>query len=198
MASLCVSGMCRRSAATAVVMALLSQTAAAQGSAVAHGVEEIVVLRLLRVSRIAPTNFCSGANTVFPQAATIEDSYDLKAVSTDTAGRVTDANGAHAGTLHACYGPTSDVRIYSFYAQGEVGGVAVTGRGQCRVTKRDSPEAGISPFNCQLDLMPLTPGYIGGQLTTNGLGSRATLGPDTNPSGYTQTSIATFRLWKTR
>jgi hypothetical protein len=148
---------------------------------------------------MAPTDFCTAARTAFAQPATIEDRYELRAVATDEAtGRVVDASGAAVGMLHACYGPTADVRTYSFFADGEIRGVAMVGRGQCRVTRRDFPEAGISTFSCQLDLMPLTSAYVGGQLTTNGLGSRAVLGPDTSPAGYTQTSIATIRLWKKR
>ena len=88
--------------------------------------------------------------------------------------------------------------FYSFFGDGEIGGVAFIGRGQCRVTRRDFPAAGISAFTCQLDLTPLASAYVGGQLTTNGLGSRAVLGLETSPAGYTQTSIATIRLWKKR
>jgi hypothetical protein len=53
-------------------------------------------------------------------------------------------------------------------------------------------------FACQLDLTGLPPEYVGGQLTTNTLQSRTTLGSDTDPPGYTQPSIATIRLWKKR
>lgn len=165
----------------------------------AGDVEDIDVVRLLRLSRIAPTDFCAATRTAFLQPATIEDRYELRAVATAaTTGQVIDASGIAVGTLHACYGPTADARIYTFFGEGDIGQVAIVGRGQCRVTRRDFPEAGISAFACQLDLMPLTPGYVGGELTTNGLGSRSILGPDTSPAGYTQTSIATVRLWKKR
>ena len=187
----------RRFAAATLVLGLLPPVSA-QGPT-AGNVEDLVVARLVRTSRFTPTDFCAAVRTAFAQPATIEDRYELKAVATDVAtGRVIDASGAAVGTLHACYGPTADVRIYSFFGDGEIKGVAMIGRGQCRVTRRDFPEAGISTFSCQLDLMPLTSAYIGGQLTTNGLGSRAVLGPDTSPAGYTQTSIATIRLWKRR
>jgi hypothetical protein len=198
MVSQCCLRVRRRFAAVSLVLGLLSPPVSAQGPP-AGDVENIVVVRLLRLSRIAPTEFCAAGRTAFTQAATIEDRYELRAVATNAAtGQVVEASGAAAGMLHACYGPTPDVRVYSFFGEGEIGGLVIIGRGQCRVTRRDFPEAGISAFNCQLDLMPLTPGYVGGELTTNGLGSRAILGPETSPAGYTQTSIATIRLWKKR
>jgi hypothetical protein len=40
--------------------------------------------------------------------------------------------------------------------------------------------------------------YIGGQLTTNSMTSRKPLGTDTDPIGFTQSSIATIRLWRKR
>lgn len=113
-------------------------------------------------------------------------------------GKVTDVSSVRAGTLHACFSPTPDSLIQSFYAEGEVGGVVVIGRGQCRTTKRDFPEAGMSVRTGQLDLAGLPMAYTGGQLTTNTLASRTIIGADTNPPGYTQISIATVRLWKKR
>jgi hypothetical protein len=79
-----------------------------------------------------------------------------------------------------------------------VGGTSLVGRGQCRTTKRDFPEAGISLLTCQRDLTGLPAAYVGGQLTTNTISSRTTLGADTDLPGYTQPSIATIRLWKKR
>ena len=76
--------------------------------------------------------------------------------------------------------------------------MSLVGRGQCRTTKRDFPETGFTLFACQLDLTGLPAEYVGGQLTTNTLQSRTTLGADTDPPGYTQPSIATIRLWKKR
>jgi hypothetical protein len=185
-------------AVTALMLAMLSSPAVAQNPRVDAAVEEIVILRSLRLSRITPTDFCAPSRTGF-SAATAEDRYDFKAVATDAAsGKVTNANGMRAGTLHACFSPTSDSLIQNFYAEGEVGGVPLVGRGQCRMTKRDFPEAGIWLFTCQLDLAGLPPAYVGGQLTTNTLASRTLLGEDTDPPGYTQPSIATVRLWKQR
>jgi hypothetical protein len=188
----------RRYAVFALALGLLSSSVGAQSQRTDAGVEEIVILRSLRLSRIAPTDFCAASRTGFAQA-TIEDRYDFKAVATDAAsGKVTNANGPRAGTLHACFAPTSDPLVVSFYAEGEVGGLSLVGRGQCRTMKRDFPETGISLLACQLDLTELPAGYVGGQLTTNTLASRTTLGADTDPPGYTQPSIATVRLWKRR
>jgi hypothetical protein len=185
-------------AVTALTLAMLSSPVAAQTPSAGAAVEEIVILRSIRLSRITATDFCAPSRTGFSPAYA-EDRYDFKAVATDAAsGKVTNANGMHAGTLHACFSPTSTSMIQSFYAEGEVGGVRLVGRGQCRTTKRDFPEAGISLFTCQLDLTGLPPAYVGGQLTTNTVGSRNVLGERTDPPGYTQPSIATVRLWKRR
>ena len=183
---------------TALLLAMLSSPVAAQTPRADPAVEDIVILRSLRLSRVTPTDFCAPSRTGFSEA-TAEDRYDFKAVATDTAsGKVTNVSGARAGTLHACFSPTSDSLVQSFYAEGEVGGVSLVGRGQCRTTKRDFPEAGISLLTCHLDLTGLPSAYVGGQLTTNTLASRTILGAETDPSGYTQPSIATVRLWKKR
>jgi hypothetical protein len=184
-----------RSIAALILAVLSSSPLVAQSRAL---VEEIVVLRSLRLSRITPTDFCAPSRTGFA-AATQEDRYEFRAVATDAAsGKVTNVTGARAGTLHACFGPTTDPQIVSFYAEGEVGSVPLIGRGQCRATKRDFPEPGILVSICQLDLTGLPSSYVGGQLTTNTLNSRIILGPNSDPPGYTQPSIATVRLWKAR
>lgn len=189
----------RRCALAALVLSLLASPASAQNPRPDTGVEEIAIVRSLRVERIAPTAFCAASRTAFPQPATVEDRYDLKAVATDAAsGKIADADGARVGTFHACYGPTAESRVFSYYAEGELGEVHLIGRGECRVTKRDFPEAGLILLNCRLDLTGLTAGYVGGQLTTNTLASRSALGPKTDPPGYVQASIVTIRLWKRR
>jgi hypothetical protein len=113
----------RFSLASVVALALLSGAVGAQGLRSDAGVEDIVILRSLRLSRIAPTDFCAASRTGFTEA-TIEERYDFKAVATDAAsGRVTNDNGARAGTLHACFGPTPDSLLFNFYAEGERRGV---------------------------------------------------------------------------
>lgn len=188
----------RIDALSAVALALLSSLLTAQSPRADTDVEDILILRSLRLSRMAATDFCAASRSGFT-GATTEDRYDFKAVATDAAsGRVTNANGAQAGTLHACFGPTSDSLVFTFYAEGEVHDVPLVGHGQCRLTKRDFPERGFSLFDCDLDLSGLPDGYVGGHLTTNTLQSPTILGADTDPPGYTQPSIATIRLWKER
>ena len=188
----------RACAITVLGLALLGQTVAGQSPRADASLEDIFVLRSLLLSRTPPTDFCAPDRTGFA-AATSEDHYEFKAVATDAAsGRVTNAGDVRAGKLHACFGPTPDSLISTFYSEGEVGGVTLVGRGQCRTTKRDFPEAGILVRTCQLDLTAVSPADNGGQLTTNTLISRATLGGESDPPGYTQQSIATIRLWKRR
>jgi hypothetical protein len=70
--------------------------------------------------------------------------------------------------------------------------------GNCLLTRADYPEPGITGFRCYLDLSNLPPEYVGGQLTTNSINSRNTLGGVSDPPDYVQASIATVRLWKRR
>jgi hypothetical protein len=53
-------------------------------------------------------------------------------------------------------------------------------------------------MRCFLDLQGLPPNYIGGQLTSNTVLSRVAVGETSDPTGYTQPSIVTVRLWKRR
>ena len=59
-------------------------------------------------------------------------------------------------------------------------------------------EKGLTANNCFLDLSRIPRPYLGGLLTTNSMVSLNTLGLETEPRGYTQSSIATIRLWKER
>ena len=108
-----------------------------------------------------------------------------------------NANVAVIGTLRACFGPQPETGSF-FYAEGKLGDVPFTGRGECRTTRRDHPEAGMSAQRCFMELSGLPPAYVGGQLTTNTIGTRNALGDRTDPPGYIQPSIATIRLWKRR
>lgn len=175
-----------------------SATAAAQQSASDSRVEVIYVVRSLRLSRISPSDYCAERRTGFP-APTFEDQYDFKAVTTRPAdGRVTNATGPTIGHLHACFGVTSDSLSSLFYAEGDLNGVQLTGRGDCQRVGGDSPEPGITPWRCHLNLTGLPVGFMGGQLTTNTVTSRAAVGTASDPAGYVQPSIATIRLWRKR
>jgi hypothetical protein len=184
--------------AIASVAPFISASAVAQSPATGSSVEEIYIARSIRLSRTAPGEFCAERRTGF-RAPTVEDRYDFKAVTARPAdGRVTNATGSTVGHLHACLGATSDSLTQSFYAEGDLNGVRLTGRGECRTDGRESPEPGIRPWRCYLELGGLPVGFTGGQLTTNTVVSRKALGAVSDPVGYTQPSIATIRLWKKR
>jgi len=86
----------------------------------------------------------------------------------------------------------------NFFAEGALGPVSFTGRGECRMAKKDFPEPGLSVFRCFLEIQNLPEDYVGGQLTTNTVVSRRSIGEVSDPTGYIQPSIATIRLWKKR
>jgi hypothetical protein len=185
-------------AVPALFVFLAPAIAAAQPLSSHSGVEDIYVVRSVRLSRVAPTDYCAERRTDLP-APMFEDHYDFRAVTTRPAdGSVTNAAGPTVGHLHACIGRTSDSLVLGFYAQGDLNGVPLTGRGDCRVDGREFPEPGITPMRCYLDLTGLPAGFAGGRLTTNTIGSRATLGLVSDPPGYAQPSIATVRLWRRR
>ena len=181
------------------LLAVTSLTAQERDTANARGspVEEIYIGRSWRESRQPPTDFCAGAKTGFAKAS-VEDTYTFRSVDVrGSDGRVVDADVAVIGRLHACFGPQPESGSF-FYAEGVLGDVPFVGRGDCRTTRRDHPEKGISTLRCFMELSGLPPAYVGGQLTTNTIGSRSELGDRTDPPGYTQPSIATIRLWRRR
>jgi hypothetical protein len=160
-------------------------------------VEEIYIVRSVRESRVTPTEFCAEAKTGFK--STIEDQYTLRATATRTSdGRMVDTNAKTVASGHACFGQTADPAILNFYLDLHLGNTALEGIGDCRRTKVDFPERGLSVSHCLLNLSDPIGGYIGGQLTTNSITSLKLLGVETDPPGYTQSSIATIRLWKKR
>ena len=161
-------------------------------------VEDIYIARSMRESRITPTAFCAEGRSGFGSPIS-EDQYTFRSTATrGSDGLMTDANVQTIGRLHACFGSTSDPALRSFYAEGVLATVTFTGRGECRTAKEDYPEPGMRVVRCFLELRDLPSGYVGGQLTTNTMGSRNELGDETDPPGYIQPSIATIRLWKRR
>jgi hypothetical protein len=170
-----------------------SDPEASTGSA--SGIEDIYVFRSLREERSAPGDFCAQSKIGF--AATREDRYVFKAVVTRPSdGKVVDAISHQAGTMHGC--ADSAVPDVNFYAEGVLAGVTATGKGKCTLVASDYPEPGITSSRCVLVLSNLSPPFIGGVLTTNTIGSRQTIGSESNPPGYVQPSIATIRLWRKR
>jgi hypothetical protein len=186
-----------RSVRTAVMVLLCCAPMTATAQA-AESVEDIYVARSLRLSRTPPTAYCAYERTEF-ENATIEDHYNFQSVSIRVSyGVITNANVSTIGTLHACFGPTADPSTSNFFAEGALGSVSFTGRGECRMAKKDFPEPGLNVFRCFLDIRNLPGDYVGGQLTTNTVTSRKSIGEISDPQGYVQPSIATVRLWKQR
>jgi hypothetical protein len=182
----------------AALAPFIGANAVAQRPVPGSSVEDIYIVRSLRLSRTTPGAFCAESRTGF-RAPTVEDRYDFKAVTARPAdGHVTNAAGSTVGHLHACLGTTADSLTESFYAEGDLNGIRLTGRGECRTDGQESPEPGIQPWRCYLKLTGLPAGFTGGQLTTNTVVSRKALGAVSVPVGYTQPSIATIRLWKKR
>jgi hypothetical protein len=184
-------------------ISFLSVTAAkdpihAASKTAASGVEEIYVVRSWRESRAPATEFCSQSHTNFDNI-TSEDHYSFKSISIQTSnGRIVDNDVKTVGRLRACFGSTADPKLQNFYAEGGLGEMSFTGRGECLVYKDDYPEPGIRSARCFLHLSGLPAPYVGGELTTNSIRSRNVLGGVSDPPGYTQPSIATIRLWKLR
>jgi hypothetical protein len=164
---------------------------------VATDVEEIYIARSVRQARTPPTEFCAKARTGV-SSATIEDQYSFRSVATDTSnGRLVDTNVKTVGSIHACFGPTANPAILEFYGETLFGATAFKGLGECHL-KPDFPDKGLTFARCFLELSGLPAEYVGGQLTTNSMSSLKILGTETEPGGYTQSSIATIRLWKKR
>ena len=180
-----------------VALSCVPSTATAQRGPAARAVEDIYIARSVRTSRVMPTDFCAESRVGF--GSTFEDLFNLHATTTRTSdGRMTEALGDRIGQLRVCVGRTSNPLRLNFYAEGDLGAVAFTGKGDCEAPKLDFPEPGITVYRCFLDLTDLPRGYTGGLLTTNTVASRQLIGATSDPAGYVQSSIATVRLWKQR
>jgi hypothetical protein len=172
-------------------LALFSHGASGQS------VEEIRIVRSIRVSRVPPSSFCSQSRTTF-RAAQYEDRYSFAAVRTrSTDGVVLDAVTRKVGSGRGCLGPADSAGLLNIYLEVELSGIRFAGVGKCTSGKSGFPEPGLNILSCFADLTGVTNPYIGGLLTTNTLLSR-TGGAESDPPGYVQASIATVRLWKRR
>jgi hypothetical protein len=155
--------------------------------------EEIYVARSVRESRVAPTEFCDASKIGF-KADSFEDRYTLRSIATASDGRMVNANLKAIGAGHGCFGRSDDPGILNFYLDLHMGRIALRGMGDCRQTKSDFPEQGLTVWRCFLNLSDPLGRYIGGQLTSNTITSRRDLGMEADPPGYTQLSIATIRF----
>jgi hypothetical protein len=176
----------------------VAQNAESGGQPVrASQVEEIYIARSVHLSRIKPTEFCAEVRSGFKPDH--EDQWEFRAISVSPFdGRVVDGYGKTIASGHGCQGATNDPTISNFYLELLLGKTALKGIGDCRYMKTDFPEPGLTPGNCRLILSDTLGQYVGGQLTTNTMASRKSFGPESDPPGYVQPSIATIRLWKKR
>jgi sugar lactone lactonase YvrE len=159
--------------------------------------EDIYVLRSIRDPATPTSDGCAPSKTGFePFPSDAERTFSFWSISSDADGRVVNAKVRRVARLRACMGPTSERARQSFYAEIELNGVSFRGSGECVALMLDFPESRLFPVRCQLLLSGLPPPYVGGLLTTNTMTSAAAFGGDTEPSGYTQASIATIRLWR--
>ena len=183
--------------AALILMAFPSRGIAETQPSASTQVEEIYIVRSVRESRVAPTDFCAQAKTGFH--SDFEDQYTFRSTATRPFdGRMLDTNVKMVGSAHGCTGRTADPAIYRFYLEMLLGRTALTWIGDCTQTKSDFPEKGIGVVHCVFNLSDPLGRYVGGQLTTNTLHSLKDVGLDTDPPGYTQPSIATIRLWRRR
>jgi hypothetical protein len=110
-------------------------------------IEEIYIARSVRESRVAPSKFCARAKTGFDSA--FEDLYTFRSTAIRTSdGRMVDTNVKTIGSGHACFGQTSDPAILHFDLELLLGQTALKGIGDCRLTKSDFPERGLTPNHC--------------------------------------------------
>jgi hypothetical protein len=180
------------------VCAMPSGNAAAVEPAVA--LEDIYILRSIREPREPVADWCAPAKTgfqPFPKDAERYFSFWSVGVHPED-GKVVQTKSARAAELRGCFGATNEPALQNFYAEITLGSMSFRGNGECRAVKVDFPQAGLFPVRCQLILSGLPTPYVGGLLTTNTMTSHAAYGGDTDPPGYTQASIATIRLWKSK
>lgn len=187
----------------AVVMLLLApawQVGAVQGARSApSAVETIFVARSVRESRIAATDYCASSRTHFSKPSVFEDRYTFHAITTQAVdGRVVDTDAGTIATAHGCLAGAAEPGVDGFYLESTFGGVSFSGYGDCVYGPDNFPEAGVRNLRCHLDLGELPARVVGGELTTNTMVSRAAIGTVSDPAGYTQSSIATIRLWTRR
>lgn len=162
--------------------------------------EEIFVLRSIREAQPASGDWCTQERTGFAPLPTDADRrFTFWSVQTHPGdGRVVNAKANRTSEVRVCFGPTPDRTVSNFYGEGTIGGMPYVGNGDCRLVAADTPEKGLVLLRCVLTLRGLPPPYVGGMLVTSTIGSKAALGEVTDPPGYTQSSIATVRLWKAK
>lgn len=161
--------------------------------------EDIYVLQSVREERFVASSWCTPERTGFALLAgdVLEERFGLWSVRAEPqTGRIADPQASKVGHIRTCSAATLDPGVFSFYAEGKLAELPFTGNGDCRLVRADFPERGFAALRCYLNLRGLPSDYRGGLATSNTLVSEAVLGAETDPPGYLQTSVATFRLWK--
>jgi hypothetical protein len=182
---------------------LVSASATPSGGACADPAiepEEIYILRSIRERHEPVANGCSSAKTGFePFPADAERFFSFWSLQLRPEdGRAVHTRHTRVAELRGCFGATGEPARQNFYAEITLGSLSFRGNGECLALKIDFPQPGLFPVRCQLILSGLPAPYVGGLLTTNTITSKAAFGGDTDPPGYTQASIATIRLWKSK
>jgi hypothetical protein len=189
-------------ARVAIVATLLSVGATPPGNAAPRSdgaLEEIYILRSIREPHEPVAGWCSASKTGFePFPKDAERFFAFWSPRLGPDGKVVEPKHRRSAELRGCFGATGEPARQNFYAEIKLGSISFRGNGECLALKIDFPEAGLFPVRCQLVLSGLPAPYVGGLLTTNTITSRAAFGGDTDPPGYTQASIATIRLWKSK
>jgi hypothetical protein len=186
------------------VAMLLSAVATPSRNAVraepAAALEDIYVLRSIREQHQPADGWCAAAKTGFePFAKDAERFYSFWSLRLQAEdGKVVQTKDTRVAELRGCFGATGEPARQNFYAEVTLGSLSFRGNGECLAIKIDFPAPGLFPVRCQLVLSGFPTPYVGGLLTTNTMTSKAAFGGDTNPPGYTQASIATIRLWKSK
>jgi len=161
--------------------------------------EDIYVLHSVREERTVESSWCTPERAGFALLTgdVLEERFGLWSVPTEPkTGRIVYPEANKVGEIRTCAAATLDPSILNFYAEGKLAQLPFTGNGDCRLVRADHPERGLTALRCYLNLRGLPSDYQGGLATSNTLVSEAVLGAETDPPGYLQTSVATFRLWK--
>lgn len=195
----CLVAAARASLLAVVALGFAILGAAQQRAPALSSREDIYVLHSIREERLLPSTWCTPerAGSELLTGNALEERFGLWSVGAEPqTGRIADTKASKVGEIRTCSAATLDPKVFQFYGEGKLAELPFTGNGDCRMVEADYPEKGIAALRCYLNLRGLPPEYVGGLATSNTIVSEAVLGGETDPPGYLQTSIATFRLWK--
>ena len=114
-----------------------------QARSVAQSVEDIHIVRSLRLSRAEPTKFCSPSKTTFSDIL-YEDRYTFAAVETRSRdGFVTNAR-KEVGSARGCFGQTPNPTALNFFIEGEISGISFTAAGSAQRCDPIFPNQGFA------------------------------------------------------